>query len=84
MTYNEQLKALVLPDLEKMKLMGGLIALLSFLKRGRREGGAEHFYLIPSDKIHRNDSKLHQIRFRLDIRKHFFTERGGEILERVS
>ena len=47
----------------------------SFLRRGSGEGGADLFSLVSSDRMHGNGSKLCQGRFRLDIRKHFFTER---------
>jgi len=33
--------------------------------------------LVSSDRTHRNASKLHQGNFRLDMRKHFFTEWSG-------
>ncbi|KAK4819801.1 hypothetical protein QYF61_011595 [Mycteria americana] len=51
--------------------------LYSFLRRGLGEGGADLFSLVSSDRMHGNGSKLCQGRFRLDMRKHFFTERNN-------
>ena len=75
MSYEEQLRTLGLSGLEKRKLSGNLIALYSFLRRGSGEGGADLFSLGSSDRMCGNGSKLCQRRIRLDIRKHFFTER---------
>ena len=75
MSCEERLRTLGLSSLEKRKLRGDLVTLCSFPRRGRREGGAELFSLGSRDRTPGNGSNLLQGMLRLDIRKHFFTER---------
>jgi len=61
--------------MEKRRLRADLIAAFQYLKGAYRKDGEGLFTRMCSDRTRGNSSKLKEGRFRLDIRKKFFTLR---------
>jgi len=84
LSYEDRLRELGLFSLDKRILWGDLIAAFQHLKWAYRKDGENLFSRACCNRTRSNGFKLIEGRFRLDIRKTFFTIRVVKTLEQIA
>ena len=75
LSYGERLRELGMFSLKKRRLWGDLTVAFPYFKGSYKNDGVALFTLVDSDRTRGNGIKLKEVRFRLDIRRKFFTVR---------